>query len=273
MATFSSNIPVGLGDIIYIKSQLDFFKDRFEEIHITFHEDLISYYRKGTKYNIFLKEVGNLFFSEKPYILNDGYYPFRTQLQICTDYEMPPCKPELQHLLCKGVSLNLDSEYIVLTTKIRQLSRTNFNDMSKDFWDKINQLSKKYKIVLLGERKVEVNKEYEYYTTEHIYSIYEDIMKNVQNEAIIDLTIPALGITVPSLTQIQQDCLIMKEAKFVVTIGIGGNFCMATAVANVIGYRNDDDEVADYCFSNREYPNAMITKNYEYFMSILGKYI
>jgi len=89
---------------------------------------------------------------------------------------------------------------------------------------------------------------------------------------ILDLTVPALGITAPNLIQIQQDCLIMNKAKLVITIGVGGGFCMATTVSNVVGYRTDDDPIANAVF-NKEYQDAVITKNWTHFINTLNKYI
>ena len=83
-----------------------------------------------------------------------------------------------------------------------------------------------------------------------VYSIYDSIIANVPADRIIDLSVPALGISSPKLSNIQQDCLIMSQAKFVVTLGVGGSFCMATSVASTIGFRLDDDSIANVVFGN-----------------------
>ena len=62
---------------------------------------------------------------------------------------------------------------------------------------------------------------------------------------IIDLSIPILGKPAPNLTKIQQDGLIMQNAKTTITLGDGGNLWLAAATGNVIGYRDDDDSSAD----------------------------
>jgi hypothetical protein len=135
-------------------------------------------------------------------------------------------------------------------------------------WKIVNKVlqDRHYKLVVLGEKVVEMNPEYQHYTDRYIYSIYQDIMSHVGADRIVDLTFPALGITSPNLTQFLQDCLILNQAKFVITLGVGGNFCMATAVANTIGYRLDNDEIADLIFKN-ELPNAFVTKEFDRFIN------
>src|SRR5208283_5410839 len=141
-----------------------------------------------------------------------------------------PTKPELGHLLCKGQSLSI-GDYIVITTKVRTVPKSMFYPLSIQLWATLQKLSEKYKFVILGEREVEARKEYiKYYENNTIFGIYDQIISNIPNDRIVDLTIPSLGNTPSNLKQIQQDCLIMKEAKFVITIGNGGNLGLSGAV-------------------------------------------
>jgi len=107
-----------------------------------------------------------------------------------------------------------------------------------------------------------------------IFGIYEQIIANLPPDRVLNLTVPALGETVADLSAIQQDCLIMKEAKFVITIGVGGNFCLAGSTASMlIGFRADTLHFTDLIFQNREYPNAIVTKNWSHFISVLERYL
>ncbi len=121
--------------------------------------------------------------------------------------------------------------------------------------------------MILGEREVELCQEYTFQSNE-IFGIYKDIIENIPN--IIDLAVPALGITAPNLKQVQQDCLIMNQAKFVITIAIGGNFCMALGSGSkIIGFREDNEPIASYLFDDESYNNIIITKNFDKFISTL----
>ncbi len=272
MRIFQSSIPIGLGDLIFIKGQLDTFKSNFDLIKIKFHTELIEKFRdNGPGYDLFLSEIAKLFFSEAPYQITEEPLPFRSQIEICNDYGLPSTKPDLKHLLCAGDSLNI-GPYIVLSTKIRYLPRTVFNQHAPELWSILRELSKKYKIVVLGERVVEMNAEYRHHTAEHIYSIYEDLIQNIPQEALVDMTIPALGISSPELSKVRQDCLILRDSEFVITFGVGGNFCMAVATANVIGYRDDDEITAERVFS-KFYPDVKVTKDWNQFVSLLRNYL
>jgi len=273
MKKLNANIPIGLGDLIYIKAMLEPVKHNFSEINLTFHRELIDKYKKESKYNDFLDEFGKLLFNEEPYKLCDQSFPFCSLSEFVTAHRIMPQKPELAHLLCDGYSLNLKEPYIVINTKIRSLPHNLLDNSIREFWTVLNQLSQKYLIVILGERVIEMNEEYMYYTQEYIYSLYPHILNNVPKERLLDLTVPALGITTPDIKNIQHDCSIMNQAAVVINFGIGGGFCLATAVANVVGYRYDDDLVANLVFDGKIYSNATITKNWELFITALGHYL
>lgn len=280
MKLIYSNIPLALGDLINIKAFLDPVKDQYGFIRLTFHRRLLEegvkanpngWEEKRQQWETYLHDIGHLFFSEAPYILDDGQHQFRDTVNLIKEFGIQPRKPELAHLLCKGVPLNLGEEYVVITTKVREVSRNSFLPLSIDLWRALNKLAKKYKIVILGERRVEMRREYQVLNGT-VFGIYEQIISNIPNDRIVDLTVPALGETVSNLSQIQQDCLVMNQAKCVITLGIGGNFVMSTAVAGMsIGWRTDNHWLAESVF-NREYPNAIITKSWAHFIRVLESY-
>jgi hypothetical protein len=276
-------IPTSLGEIINIKYHLDLVKNKYDQIILSFHTPLWegSLHTEASDWEVkkklwmnLLSDLGKLFFSEKPYILEDSSNRYGGDVSVLVRaINLPPTKAEMGHLLCCGNALNLQEPYIVLTTKARQFDRGIFNQCSKQFWDTLLNLSKKYKIVILGEREVEMRKEY-HGDINSFFGLYNDIISLIPKNRLIDLTVPALGETVSNLKQIQQDCLIMKEAKFVITLGVGGNFCMATAVADMaIGFRTDNLGFTDYIYNSREYPNAIITKDWSKFIRTLSSYL
>jgi hypothetical protein len=267
MRTALFTTSIGLGDIINVKGTLDPIKDQFSEIRINFHRDIIQRVQRNADYNKFLDDLGVLFFSEYPYILDNGSHYHHIGGDPFTDNGIIPTKPELGHILCKGTPLNLGEEYVVLTTKIRSMPRRCWN--AKELWDTIRQISVKYKIVVLGEKIVEMNADHLSLGADNIYGIYQDILSNIPNDRIVDLTFPSLGITSPILSRVQQDCLIMQDAKFVITLGIGGNFTMANAVAKTIGFRVDHDSIGNVIYDGKIYPNNMVTRNWGLFIKKL----
>lgn len=285
MSNLEIGIPTSLGEIITIKQHLDAVKSKYDQINICYatglwdsclHTDAPDWGSKKILWNKFLTDISHLFFSNEPYTVNMGAgYPFYDSANLAIMLGIPPQKPELGHLLCDGYSLNIREEYIVITTKIRHFRKCTFDSISSQLWKVLEQLSTRYKIVVLGERAVEMRKEYQLpHLKDEIFGIYQNIMENIPNDRILDLTVPALGETVSDLRQIRQDCLIMREAKFVLTIGIGGNFCMSTAVANMtIGLREDNLEFGNAIYEGKDYSNAIITKDLSRFMKILQSYL
>ena len=102
----------------------------------------------------------------------------------------------------------------------------------------------------------------------------DQIIANLPNDRILDLSVPALGETVADLKDIRQDCLIMRDAKFVLSIGCGGNTCMSTSTANMsIGFTGDNLEFANILYNNRAYQNCIMTKDWNLFIRTLENYI
>jgi hypothetical protein len=268
MKTIGATIPIGVGDAIYIKAMLDAVKDNYSKISLKFHREIIQFYNLDEKYNLFLDDIGKLFFSEPPYMIDQESFDFEGIVDLCQKNNLQPVKPKLNHLLCKGNPLILDQEYVVLITKVRYMPRGEINARIPELTKLINDLSNKYKIVILGEKITEMNIGYK---DLDINNIYQDYINNISNN-VLDLTLPALGITSPNLIQLQQDCLIMSGAKLIITMGVGGGLSMATAVGNVVGYRVDNDPIANTVFK-REYPDCIITKNWGHFLNSVRKYL
>jgi hypothetical protein len=276
-------IPTSLGEIVNYKFHLDIVKDGYDQIRLGFatglwdgalHTESPDWPQRKILWEQYLLDIGQLFFSKPPYVLESNPTKWGGSIESFVQrFTITPQKVELAHLLCKGMPLNLGEKYIVITTKVRHIDRPVLFPLLEQFWPILKKLSNKYKIVVLGEKQVEMRKEYDKIRNE-VFGIYNHIIANVPNDRLLDLTVPALGETVSSLAQIQQDCLIMKEAELTITFGVGGNFCLATSVSNMaIGFRADSIAFTDIIFHGREYPNAIITKDWHRFMQALRSYL
>lgn len=269
MKKVSTSICLGLGDNIVARIIFDGAKHEYDMIRISHDKSIIRSHKNGdVAYLKFLQDIGNLLFTERPYYFDNGSHPQIHTLNTVKSVYVP-YQPNLQHLLCRGTTLNLGEEYIVMTTKIRGLSRKKFLPLSVQLWKTLRKLSNKYKIVILGEREVEKNIEY-INLPDKIYGIYDQIISNLPEDRIVDLTIPALGIAAPNLVKIQQDALIMQQAKFTITLGLGGNVWLAVASGQVIGCRDiDDNDVACDIIFNPQFASAKITKVWSEFIKRL----
>lgn len=273
MKIIQNTICLGIGDNLVARLCLDTIKDQCQSIKISHSKNVLRDFRHNDPvYDGFMKQLGKLLFSEPPYQYVDQQFQGIHLPNLLKEYGTRPRKPNLDHLLCKGNSLILGSEYIVITTKIRGLKTANILPLSIQLWKVLRKLSEKYLIVIMGEKEIEMSGEY-ISQRALISCMYEQIVSNIPNDRIVDLTVPALGITTPNLSKIQQDCLIMKEAKFVLTLGIGGNVWLSAAVApKTIGYREDGDWMTDLLV-NPDFPSLSLTKNWGTFINMLESHL
>ena len=259
-------IAIGIGDSILTRLFFDTVKDQYNQIRISYNETVIRDYRDET-YRQFLQELGELLFTSHPYHFDHADHPFMDNSgNIFKELKIVPKKSDLKEILCKGEPLNISEEYVIITTKVRAVSREMFAQNEEKLWDALKEVSNKYKIVIMGERNVEISKEYEGIQN-FVYCIYDKIVANISADRIIDLSVPALGISVPNLAKIKQDCLIMNKARYVITIGIGGNFVLSAAVANTIGFKSDHEYNNIDLLANPEYPTIFLARDWDHFIS------
>lgn len=265
MSKLELSISLGMGDIIYMAAALNAVKDKYDEININANWELADVYKNNHKYADFSYELMKKVFDKKININKEGKY----KLIAMTDGLNPNIIPTLPRFLkqLSGEQKPLTGNYIVITTKVRQLNKNIYNNVKSQFLDTIKELSNKYNIVILGEREVEINYEYSQYNNKNIYSIYNDIKSNIKNN-VIDLTIPKLGIQIPTFDKLEKDCAIMGGARSVITFGCGGNFALALSTAqNVIGLRSDNYTFVDSII--KQHDNMEITFNIINFLSSL----
>jgi len=116
-------------------------------------------------------------------------------------------------------------KYIIIHTKLR----FGFND-SKSFILNIKTKLKKffsnfkseYKILVLGERKIDVNSATKALPT--ITTIYDECLLLNNNNDVIDLTEDKMYNT-PEMSRFEKDLGLIHNAEFNIGIGHGGQFC------------------------------------------------
>jgi hypothetical protein len=266
MATFSLTIPLGIGDAIFVASSLNAIKHHYEAIYINIHPGLAQAFKDNAQYDDFYLELVKILFSDPKFVINDRtkVCPYVPTEELFNNVIIPVL-PRFYDRLTSTDIPSIEGEYIVVTTKVRQLTSTIYQAVKPRFLASLEQLSKKYKIVILGEKLTEMNTEYRQYGAQYIYNIYQDLV-GISN--VIDLTVPKLGITSPEIGQLKKDCGIMRGAKNIITFGCGGNFILATAVAQrLIAYRIDDYEFVDRMFQGQT--DLITTNNSDKFIALL----
>ncbi len=230
---YKISIGPAVGETIFVKTQLDQFIPKYNEIKVSYYKPFVERYRDAhvEEYYSFINEYGKLFFSEPPYTFTQEQFPLLVMENLYFNAYLFPVVKDFSSILCNPSYKNELTDYIVINTKLRLIKRNEYLKFKSSFFNILKKASQKYKIVIIGEQKIEFNKEYLTYGPDLIYTLYNDILINIPSERIIDLSVPGLGQTTPSLEKIRNDCCILRDAKFVITIGFGGHFCLSSATA------------------------------------------
>jgi hypothetical protein len=222
---------MGIGDIIYSKGILDNVKNDYDKIYVSPSWSIVREYspERFEEYSKFVNFLFQTFFSESPYeIVEDPTFPAVSPVILGG---LPVVKPDIRKYF-KGEPPDR-KPYITLTTKVRGTSLDLYKEVLPDFITTLYFLSKKYDILLLGERSIGMHKEYQQHGPSQVFSLYDSIPKTVPN--LIDMTeYNELGFTAPSIPIFKRDCNLMAHAVCAVSVGGGGNFCIASALANTI---------------------------------------
>lgn len=258
---------VGIGDLLCMKAMLDPVQDK---IRICADKGIIRDFRNDSpEFKVFLSKFMKMLFTEPHYeIVDDNSAPSISHIELDAVHHLPIRKPDFGHLLPAGKDLDI-GPYIAVTTKIRHVPRCEYDTFKLRFVKSLNHLSKKYKIVIMGEKAISNNAENAYYGPNEIYSIYEDI-KSIRNS--IDLSVSQS--TDFSFESLIQDCHIMRKSLRTITIGEGGNLSLAMAFSFILGYRKKN--ALGHTFLERMFPkaeayqNAYVTTNLDHFFVYLN---
>jgi len=116
-------------------------------------------------------------------------------------------------------------KYIIIHTKLRfgfnqnEIFINNIKIKLKDFF---SNLKTEYKIIILGERKIDNNSATKALPT--ITTIYDECLLLKNNNDVIDLTEEVMYNT-PEMSRFERDLRIIHNAEFNIGIGHGGQFC------------------------------------------------
>jgi hypothetical protein len=268
MAVFGMSFSLGIGDIIYIHNIMENEKHKFDLIYLSPMWPLIDIWRNGTQeYKVFADKLIKTLFTDPKYIIAYSTdLPHISSWSLVNNSGMKITKPNLDVLCDKQIEIN--EPFIVITTKVREFHISFFNDVREQFLQTLSALSNKYKIIVIGEREIEMNTEYTTRGAHDVYCIY-DAIKNSGID-FTDMTVPKLGLTIPDLEKIKYDCSLMKKANAVITFGIGGNFVLAAGCAQkLVSYCHDT-----YSFIFKQYtgvPEYYITPDKNIFLKALGE--
>lgn len=230
---FISNI--GIGDLIIFCSNVLLRVPKNKQIIIKFDSQTFLKY-KNDKYKKICFDILYYLLSDYSIIISDEdsenfnlWYPDAKIYQQLSDNEFLE-----KHFNQKFNKQTIEgySDSIVVVTKVRDLSRSSFNSISTGFFKKLN--NSKSKIILIGERNVYLNQEYERLGDQNVYSIYDDLIKNIDNEKIIDLTKEDYNSDNSNFCDFLEKTNIIYNSKSTIVFGGGGFFCASFFFSNFI---------------------------------------
>jgi hypothetical protein len=175
---------------------------------------------------------------------------------------------ELYNSGLKGTPLSLRKElcegetptgHLCLSTKVRDLPLSKFLAVKEGLIRALNATGRT--IVLLGEREVERNAEY--VQVEHVFSIYSHVVGRF-NKAL-DMTVPGLGLTTPTLSRFKLDCAYMGNAVATINVGVGGNVTISVSLGRTVNLMSHNPAFAQLL--QQINPNGTYTEDVNVFLN------
>lgn len=225
---------IGLGDIIIHISYLSDFFNSDADITVNLsRETLNAYVTYPDEYLDFSEKL--IKFLSPPNIKFDRNIKGKS-LDITTFFKIYKYNGKKFKFidLREKIGSKEDNSAIIINTKVQLLNKVHYNSIKDSFFKLLNSSIKKF--IIVGEKEVEYGKMYNPTWSKDItYSIYQDIIDNIDTNKIIDLSLPKLGITAPNWEKLLSDLHIIKNHN-VIQFGCGGSIYLYECITNVITY-------------------------------------
>jgi hypothetical protein len=269
---YKACVNMGIGDMLMIRYQLDSVKDRYSEAILSPNVPWFKNNIRSSEWTDgYIIDLMKMIFSSPHYKITDDYSSFtwRDSCQMETLDKITPAGCNyLKDLFCVGKKLNIDEPYVTLTTKVRVVQKSSYPDLKDKLFEALNNVAKKYKIVILGEKKLPNWNEFTMNPND-IFVIYDDIIKNLPKERLVDLTFD--NMTKSSLKKVQQDCVYMRDANMNIMLGIGGNWFLGLVAGRSISYYEPLKEVFHQQHHKKLKSEAYLTENFDKYILWLNE--
>lgn len=265
MKTLELKPNLGIGDMIFLYSELEDMKDRYDKFFIYPPYDMVKTFRGNTAIN-FPKQFLQILFSSDPKyeLIESSNVHNMSPEEIENSYG---CTTKFIDLADKFVSYKspILSDFVCISTKIRYVTRKQFLD---SFMQIVPILLKAdLPIIILGERSIPVTPE----PMSTMYSIYEDLMSSELHHLIIDLTKPTL-LDCIDIESLKIDLNIMYNATCNIAWGVSGMSTLISCTAkNVAQYRADVIKFLDVYYGSITDNRKLVTKNVDMFVNHVQK--
>ena len=206
---------IGIGDLTFFCGEMLLRLTKDDVLMIRIDEFTLNTYREGSElYKKFCIDYIKFILSD--YNVSECQSETDRTWGINYDYVgrmlgEPEIKDVFRKKFLSGVVNDSHKGHLILFTKVRAYDETNFKSFSEKFFNYINSLDTK--IILIGEKTVKYSGEYDEY------------VKNIPTDKIIDLTNDDYSPNNISLENIINDLTLISNSKSMIMIGCGGFFC------------------------------------------------
>jgi hypothetical protein len=205
---------------------------------------------QNEKIGIYLdKKQISLFRNDKFYSFNESFLKFifyenffeihsneiDLNVQNVFDFRNEPTIKKFENIDTSTDLKTINDEFIIINTKIRNIEIIYYNEIKNQLIDEIGGLKNRYKIVLMGEKVVEPNRENEVHVGS-IFSIYSDL----KSLCDYDYTIDGYGVSEPNFNLLKSAINFYDNAKYTLNFGSGGNVWISSLRGNTINYIPDE---------------------------------
>jgi hypothetical protein len=132
---------------------------------------------------------------------------------------------------------NKYGDYLVVFTKVRELDKKIYLNISEDFYEHLNKFDGK--IILLGEQEILYSGEYAIHGENKIYTIYQDCISKIKKDKLIDLTMDKYEFNNFSIESIIKDISIISNSNKTFIFGGGGFFCLSLFTNKLVSLTNE----------------------------------
>lgn len=226
---------LGIGDVLLTKLHYDTISSKYSKIVLNTNLNIVNTLRSNDRspksYEIFIKRlISTLFENESKVYINYDYEHHMKQ-SIIGKYTY--VHNDLSKYLTKyNEKFFINDPYIVISTKAVRVNISVYEKNKSHFLNLLENLSKRFKIILIGERNSSECSEYKTLEKKNtIHNMYNDFIK-VPN--IIDMSIDKdLCINV-DFDNYQMDCYLISRALFSLHLGIGGLFVTSSVLCRTM---------------------------------------
>lgn len=226
---------LGIGDVLLTKLYYDTISSKYSEVVLNTKLDIAKTYRSNDKspgsYEIFIQKLITTLFGNNYKVHINYNYENQIKQNIAGNFIY--AHNDLSKYLVKyNEKYFVDKSYIVISTKAVRVDISEYNKNKDHFLALLGDLSKNFKIILIGEKQSSECTEYKILNKSNcVHNMYDDFIK-VPN--IIDMTIDKdLCINV-DFDSYQMDCYLISRALFSLHLGIGGLFVTSSVLCRTL---------------------------------------